>query len=59
MPSAEPLVDACCHVWIRLAADPRPPRVVGRAVMAGVIGEAELRALVDSEIGDGHIEACR
>jgi protein-disulfide isomerase len=36
-----------------------PGLVIGRTVVVGAIGEAELRALVDREIADGPIEACR
>jgi protein-disulfide isomerase len=36
-----------------------PGLVVGRTVVVGAVGEAELRALVDREIADGPVEACR
>lgn len=36
-----------------------PGLVVGRTVVVGAIGEAELRALVDREIADGPMETCR
>ncbi len=36
-----------------------PGLVVGRTVVVGAIGQAELRALVERESADGRIEACR
>ena len=36
-----------------------PGLAVGRTVVLGAISEAELRALVDREIADGPIDACR
>ena len=36
-----------------------PGLIVGRTMVVGAIGEGELQALVDREIADGPVEACR